>query len=55
MTGTKKPLVATQLPAEQAAELEKRAAKLGISKSKYVALIIADWFANNRKLTLTEK
>lgn len=54
-TGIKKQTVATQIPIKQVSELERRAAAIGLSKSKYFALMIEDWLASGRKLTLTEK
>jgi hypothetical protein len=43
------------MPAKMAAELEKRADAMSISKSNYCKIILQQWIASGKKLTLGEK
>jgi hypothetical protein len=43
------------MPAKMAEELEKRADSMSISKSNYCKIILREWLASGKKLTLGEK
>ena len=40
---------------KMAAELEKRAASMSISKSNYCKIVLQQWIASGKKLSLGEK
>jgi hypothetical protein len=43
------------MPAKMAAELEKRADSMSISKSNYCKIVLQQWIDSGKKLTLGEK
>jgi len=43
------------MPAKMAAELEKRADSMSISKSNYCKIVLREWLASGKKLSLSEK
>ncbi|MFA5689794.1 MAG: hypothetical protein WC959_11745 [Kiritimatiellales bacterium] len=51
--GTK--TIGINMPQGMAEELEKRAHSMHISKSKYCKIILDQWLASGKKLTLAEK
>ncbi len=51
--GTK--TIGINMDEKMADDLEKRAASMHISKSKYCKIILKQWIASGKKLTLGEK
>lgn len=47
--------IGINMPIKMAAELEKRANSMRISKSKYCKIILQQWMESGKKLTLGEK
>jgi hypothetical protein len=51
--GTK--TIGINMPATMAAELEKRADSMHISKSNYCKIVLRQWMDSGKKLSLSEK
>jgi hypothetical protein len=51
--GTK--TIGINMPDKMAAELEKRADSMHISKSKYCKIVLGEWLKSGKKLSLGEK
>jgi len=47
--------IGINMPAKMAAELEKRADSMSISKSNYCKIILQQWIDSGKKLSLGEK
>jgi hypothetical protein len=51
--GTK--TIGINMAEKMAADLEKRASSMHISKSKYCKIILGEWMKSGKKLSLSEK
>ena len=54
MSGCKQTTIGIKLDTPEVSTIEKRAAKMGISKTKFTKLLVKDWLKSGRTLTLSE-
>ena len=47
-------VIGIKVPTSVASEIERRAAKMHISKTKFTTLALEDWIKSGRTLTLSE-
>jgi len=47
--------IGINMPAKMAADIEKRAESMSISTSNYCKIVLREWLASGKKLTLGEK
>ncbi len=47
--------IGINMPAKMAADIEKRAESMSISKSNYCKIVLQQWIDSGKKLTLGEK
>ena len=57
VVGSKKTteVVGVRLKVEQIAEFERRAESIGIATTKYMRIVLENWLASGKTLTLQEK